>query len=127
MAGNEIASWCISPLGTCGDTETILTYEPLCGRNVTIYNKEDSVEWMKRGWSIEFASFEYPVNQDSYCKRVNELFDASGMIGEIMFARQIPNDREDVAPYDISQGVPEPGTRVDGSKEYWQMQYLTHY
>jgi phage shock protein PspC (stress-responsive transcriptional regulator) len=124
MVGNEIATWCISPLGTCGDTETILTYEPLCGRNVTIYDMDDRPEWQARQWMPVFESFAFPVDKEVYCKRITELFDSYGLI---MFARQELNSRAYVSDYYISQDMGEPNTQVEGDKEYWQMEYMTRY
>jgi phage shock protein PspC (stress-responsive transcriptional regulator) len=123
MVGNEIASWCISPLGSCADMETILTSEPICGRNMTVYDKDDRPEWLRRGWVPNNESLEYPATEEDYCKRVREVFDREQM----MIARQTLNSRTDVAFDRSDNSSPEfpQGILVPTDKEYWQFEYLT--
>jgi len=110
MVGDEIASLCISPLGTCSDDLQLLTYEQICGsRYMTIYDMDDRPEWQSRQWMPVFESFAYPVSQEVYCKRVTDILDANGSGNRIMFARQVLNDRAYVSNYEI-----------------WQLEYMTN-
>lgn len=127
MAGNDIASLCISPLGTCSDTEQLLTNEPLCGRNVTIYDRDDRYVWLGRQWGMTDESFAYPVDEAVYCKRIVELYDMYGSRGGIMFARQTLNAREDVGMYQVVQDQAVPNTMIPSDREYWHLEYLVKY
>jgi phage shock protein PspC (stress-responsive transcriptional regulator) len=123
MAGKEIASLCISPLGTCSDSEQILTYEPICGRNMTVYDKDDRVVWLMRGWNPNYESIEYPASEESYCTRLRAIYDQ----GTMMVARQTLNDRAYVSNSYSDTTSPEfpQGISVPSEKEYWQFEYLT--
>ena len=122
IVGNEIASLCVSPLGTCSDTEQRLIYRTICDRDIVMYDRNDRPVWQSRGWSNEFESFEYPVSQEAYCKEVQRIVGAIGDSGEVMFANQDVNSIEDVSMESISNNA-----LIPANKQYWRMEYATHF
>jgi phage shock protein PspC (stress-responsive transcriptional regulator) len=122
VVGNEIASLCISPLGTCTNTEQRLMYRTLCDREVVMYDRNDRPVWQSRGWLNEYKSFEYPVSQEVYCKEVQRIISAMGDSGEVMFANQDINSIEDVSMESISNN-----TLIPANKQFWHMEYATHF
>lgn len=123
--GDTVSSWCISPLGTCEDTQTILTYETVCGIPLTIYSADDRPSWQSRGWTNYFTSLDYPASPDTYCETIRALTERYGL-DNIMFAKQEFNARDMVGKYkvDLEKGL---STLMPTDKEYWTFEYMVRY
>ena len=111
----KIMNWCFSPLGTCSSSQLILKYEERCGIEVSVYSKEDRIEWMSKLWGPTYKNIEVPVSEEQYCEIVKKVYAAAG--GDVIFSDEKIND-----PI-YTQTLKDPITGVE--KNYWYMEYMT--
>ncbi len=115
MVGSEIASWCISPLGNCSARYPILVDGVLCGRGVTLYDREDRIEWLDRMWEPVYKELDYPATEEQYCAIVNDVYERVGP-GAVMFAGGTLNDPANTYDQvDATDGLP---------RKIWVFEYL---
>lgn len=103
----RIENFCLSPFGTCGDTETFTSRINLCDADMTIFMEDDQQEWLRRGWIYYEPHDTLIKTQEQYCESVKSVTEEYAsdavMLSENSFADMMS------LPLDTSE---EPDERV---------------